>query len=213
MIMERILAYLTAAYKPHAILVYGSFADGTNNAHSDFDALIITDQPSLSHDGSIMDGTPLDVFIYPTSAFEGQVNYEDFLQLHDASILVDDRGVGFALKQGVLAYLRQLPPKSREELVHLVEWCEKMLLRATRNDAEGYFRWHWLLTESLELYCHLCGRHFFGPKKALAAMELQDHQGFALYSRALSAFQYETAKEWVTYLRDILDCVLEQSPD
>lgn len=36
-----IIEYLKEKYQPLALIVYGSFADGTNNAHSDFDALVI----------------------------------------------------------------------------------------------------------------------------------------------------------------------------
>lgn len=202
--MKEILAYLMEAYHPHTILLYGSFADGSHNAHSDFDALVITDQPPAAHDGRVVDGVALDVFLYPTSAFEGAVDYGQFLHLHDAIILVDDRGMGLALRQRASQALRQLPQKSRAELTHQVEWCEKMLLRATRGDAEGFFRWHWLLVDSLEFYFDLRGWRYFGPKKALAALEAQDPQGFALYRQALSSFEYQAVGAWVAHLRGAL---------
>ena len=41
--MNDILTYLAARYDPAAIIVYGSFADGSSNLFSDFDALLITD--------------------------------------------------------------------------------------------------------------------------------------------------------------------------
>ena len=37
--MNDILTYLAAKYDPAAIIVYGSFADGSSNLFSDFDAL------------------------------------------------------------------------------------------------------------------------------------------------------------------------------
>ena len=123
--MKAILDYLIAAYDPHTIILYGSYADGSNSAGSDFDALIITDRVCAAHDGSIMDHIPLDVFIYHTSAFDGEVDYSGFAQLHDGAILLDTRGMGRKLRDGVLAYMGQLPPKSDAEKRHQVEWPEK----------------------------------------------------------------------------------------
>ena len=37
-----ILDYLKRTYDPEAILVYGSFAQGRNGPHSDFDACVLT---------------------------------------------------------------------------------------------------------------------------------------------------------------------------
>ena len=33
------------------------------------------------------------------------------------------------------------------------EGCKKMLLRTLRSDAEGLYRWHWVLIDSLEIFC------------------------------------------------------------
>ena len=46
-----IVRYLKEKYQPETILVYGSFADGSNNRNSDFDALVITEQ-GRGHDSS-----------------------------------------------------------------------------------------------------------------------------------------------------------------
>ena len=47
--MQDILTYLAAEYDPLAIIVYGSFADGTQNLFSDFDALLITEGGARRH--------------------------------------------------------------------------------------------------------------------------------------------------------------------
>ena len=39
-LMDEIIAYLQTKYAPAAILVYGSFADGTQNENSDFDLYV-----------------------------------------------------------------------------------------------------------------------------------------------------------------------------
>ena len=67
--MEPIIKYIKEKYFPEAIIVYGSFADGSSNENSDFDALIITDNVK-THDASIVDGTVLDVWAYPAQIFK-----------------------------------------------------------------------------------------------------------------------------------------------
>ena len=61
---EKIVGYLKKTYQPDAVIVYGSFADGSANLNSDFDALIIAGKEK-AHDSSIVDGVVLDVFVYP----------------------------------------------------------------------------------------------------------------------------------------------------
>ena len=65
--MERILKYIQEKYNPLSIILYGSYADGTNNLNSDFDALVITSNQEQFHDTSRIDGIPLDVFVYPSN--------------------------------------------------------------------------------------------------------------------------------------------------
>lgn len=42
---DEIIRYLMDEYDPDAIITYGSYADGTENVNSDFDALIIAESP------------------------------------------------------------------------------------------------------------------------------------------------------------------------
>lgn len=63
--MERVIKYIKDKYNPLCIILYGSYADGTNNLNSDFDALVIAADPEQFHDTSFVDGVPLDVFVYP----------------------------------------------------------------------------------------------------------------------------------------------------
>ena len=59
-IADKIISYLKETYQPDAIIVYGSFSDGSANKNSDFDALVIASH-SKEHDSSVIDGTILDV--------------------------------------------------------------------------------------------------------------------------------------------------------
>lgn len=65
--MEGILKYIQEKYDPLSIILYGSYADGTNNLNSDFDALVITSGQEQLHDTSLVGGIPLDVFVYPSN--------------------------------------------------------------------------------------------------------------------------------------------------
>ena len=75
--MEEIIPYILDTYRPEAVILYGSFANGTNNAHSDFDALVIA-PGEKRHDASVVAGITLDVFIYPRETFQGDYDPADY---------------------------------------------------------------------------------------------------------------------------------------
>lgn len=194
-----LIEYINEKYAPEAIIVYGSYADGSFGAHSDFDALVIA-PGACRHDTSIVAGTPLDVFVYPPEAFDGEFEPSDFVQTFDGNIVLDKNGAAQRLQARVRAYLDQLLRKTSEELRGELDWCRKMLSRASRGDAEGFYRWHWLLSDSLEIYCDMVGERYFGPKKALRRMECRDPEGFGRYFRALSEFSQPALADWIDYL-------------
>ena len=74
---ERILTYIQKTYQPEAVVVYGSFADGSAGAGSDFDALVIAGSRAC-HDASEIDGVTLDVFVYPAATFCADYDPENF---------------------------------------------------------------------------------------------------------------------------------------
>ncbi len=195
--MDEILAYLQTKYDPAAILVYGSFADGTQNENSDFDALVLSPTHREFHDTSFVGGTQLDVFVYPLSLFQGAYQPETFLQIHGGIVAMDTEGVGHALLKQVEDYVKALPGKTPEEQEGELRWCRKMLLRAKRPDAEGAYRWHWLLTDSLEIFCDIAGCPYLGPKKSLRLLEKQFPEAYSCYTRALMDFRYDTLKAWI----------------
>ena len=198
-IVEKIISYLKETYSPEAIIIYGSFADGSANENSDFDALVISDRDK-THDSSVIDGTILDVFIYPSNTFLSAYNPEEFVQVFDGKIVLDEKGVAHSLQKQVLSYIEHTQKKTTDEIQQEVSWCEKMVLRTERNDAEGYYRWHWVLLDSLEIYCDIQGFRYFGPKKALRLMKKADKEAFRIYSEALKFFEREHLSEWISYL-------------
>lgn len=201
--LEQILQYIQKTYAPLSIILYGSYADGTNNLNSDFDALVITSDHEPFHDTSIVDGIPLDVFVYPQKYFDVEYTCEDFVQIHDGRILADSSGIGKALQEKVQAYLRNRAVKSSAEIQASVDWCVKMLERAKRGDCEGMFRWHWVLIDSLEIFCDIMQHPYLGPKKTLKWMEGTYPESFDCYNRALQNLRMECLENWVAHIKKL----------
>lgn len=198
--MEKITQYIKSRYCPLSVIVYGSFADGSNNEHSDFDALVITKGGEKLHDVSFVGEVQLDVFVYPLSYFEKDFDLDEIIQIFDGKIIIDGDNVGKGLKDRVNEYLDGLPKKTKEKNKEQVEWCKKMLLRAKRGDSEGMFRWHWLLTESLQIYFDILGKMYFGPKKSLRYMKENQPDAYSIYNNALKSLDYKALERWIGFL-------------
>ena len=201
-ITDKILTYLKETYQPDAIIAYGSFADGSANKNSDFDVLVIADKGEM-HDSSVIDGIVLDVFVYPPETFQSDFDPEEFVQIWDGKIITDENGTAARLQKQVLDYIAHIPRKTVEEIQEEIHWCEKMLSRTMRGDTEGYYRWHWLLSDSLEIYFDVKGLYYYGPKKALRFLEQTDPEAFRIYAKALREFKQEYLSEWISYLKSI----------
>ena len=201
--MDNIIAYLKEKYSPLSIIVYGSYADGTNGPFSDFDALVISSCHGQSHDTSFVDGVQLDVLIYPADRFDGEFDCKDFVQLLDGKIIMDTNDKGSSLQHRVSKHLESLPPKSYSDIRADIDWCLKMCQRVKRGDTEGMFRWHWLLTDSLEIFCNAVQHPYMGPKKALKWMEKEHPAAFALYDKALRESDTESLDAWVGCIKNL----------
>ncbi len=199
---ETILRYLRDKYRPLAIIVYGSFADGTNGPGSDFDALLIG-AGERRHEDSRLEGVPLDVFVEPPETFQRGWDPADYLQLLGGRIVEDRGGLAGKLMERVSEYAAHLPRKTREEIRESLTWCRKMLERTRRGDDEGLYRWHWLLTESLEIFCDVIGEPFLGPKKTLRLMAASYGMALMIYRRALGEMRPEALRNWIAYLEDL----------
>jgi len=102
--MTKILSYIIDTYSPDSVIVYGSFADGSSDEDSDFDALVIADGEPR-HDRSTVAGTMLDVFICPPRAFEAEFDPDEFVQILDGQIVLDKSGTAARLMDAVRAYV------------------------------------------------------------------------------------------------------------
>lgn len=199
--MQEIINLLVRKYDPECLILYGSYADGSCNANSDFDAMLLADVSEVTHDVSLVGEVQLDVFVYPADT---EICPEDNPQLYHSKVLIDRKGRGTKLCDAVKAYIDQYIPKSQEDIRNDIVWCEKMLSRTERGDAEGFYRWHWVLCDSLEFYCNIRGQFYFGPKKALRWMQQQDSNAYAIYSAALQSMEHECLVRWVEFLKNEL---------
>ena len=203
--MDEILRYIQETYAPAALFVYGSRADGSAGPDSDFDALALTADGPARHDVSFVGGVQLDLFLHPAASFRGDFDPAEFLRLLDGRLVWDRDGTGKALLAKLAAYRDSLPPKTAEENRTQVAWCRKMLQRTGRGDAEGLFRWHWLLVDSLEICCDLCGQLYQGPKKSLRWLETARPEAYARYTAALAGLDAAALERWVAYLESLSD--------
>ena len=199
---DMIINYLIEKYQPEAIITYGSFADGSANENSDYDALVIANH-TKKHDATVIGNIILDVFVYPPETFQLDYHPNEFVQIFDGKIILDKKGIASKLQKQVLDYISQIPLKTDDEIKQEIDWCEKMLSRTVRGDSEGYYRWHCLLYDSLEIYYDIKRLHYYGPKKALRYMAQTDAEMFRVYSLALKELKWEHLSDWIARLKKL----------
>ena len=139
-LLNQMIEYIKQTYSPLSIILYGSYANRTNNLNSDFDALVISRYHEKFHDTSFINGIQLDVFVYPESYFDQDYDCSNFVQIFDGKVIMDTNGKGKAVQENVLSYLKNRSCKTKEEIQADVDWCIKMLKQAKRGDFEGMFR-------------------------------------------------------------------------
>jgi len=198
--VETICKYLINTYKPHAIIVYGSFANHTNDENSDFDVMLITDKVNTRHDSNYIEGIKLDAHIFSTAEVEQPNDLNKFVQVFDGKIVIDEREIAKKLKEQVLVYIEENSKTTNAEKEHLIQWCLKMLKRTECDDTEGMYRWHWLLYDSLEIYCNIRDMFYFGPNKTLRWVKVNDLEGYNLVDKALKNLDYLLLEEWMHWV-------------
>lgn len=201
--MVEIIDYLKLKYHPTGILVCGSFADGTNQAFSDFDVMLIYNGNECLHDGCVISGVQLDAYIYPSS-YLSDCDVSEFLRIRDGKIILDHDGTLTTLQNNVRYYIDHLPKKSFTENQKNLSWCRKMLLRIKLNNTDSLYRKYWLLTDSLEIFFDCIGEYYPGPKKALKTLEMRFPDAFSSYRKALENPNYEEIEFWIDYLEKML---------
>ena len=196
---EAVLAYLKTEYHPLAIVTYGSYAAGDQDAYSDYDCLIIVDEKAKKHDDSVIGGVRLDCFLF-TPEETRREDADVFLAVHDGRIRLDTDGVAAALQARVRAYVREHTVTDAQEKAFLASWIRKTMRRAEKNDDEGNFRALAFLGESLTDYFLLRDLFYFGSKKAVRYLKENDPDGYRLYRRAITERTNAAIADWAAYV-------------
>ena len=200
---EDIIHAIDMEYAPDALIVYGSYADGTEGQDSDFDALAVGPGLPELHDTRVVCGVRLDLFVYPLERFDGEFDAGEIEQILGGRAVIDRSGIGARLLEAVAAHAAGYVPKDRREIEEALAWCDKMLVRACRGDAEGYYRWHWLLTDSLEICFDALKLRYPGPKKALRWLRDNRPDLYDRYEAALRGMDAEALRAWINGIRSL----------
>ncbi len=199
--MENIAAYLKEKYRLTSLVVSGDYAEGAVNPASVFEAVGLGPTSPYAHEESTVDGVKLDVLIYPRDIFYGEIALDEFEQLHEGLVLLNEDGMGQWLKNMIGKQIESIPMKPDEAVADSLHWCDAMAEQAAKRDAEGYFCRHWLLTDSVEVYCDVCGLPFLSPRKTMSKMAKNDPEAAKIHLAALSGMDDESLKAWVELLK------------
>ena len=165
----------------HAILLYGSRANGTHGPESDFDIAAFAAIDATVREARFREGQYLDASIYPEHVLENAT--EEHLRLLGSKVVIQKEGRGDSFLNALNEIYRRGPtPKPEHELE---VWAHKMARRMERCDDEGNYRRVWLLTAILEDYFHIRGQWWLGPKKALQWLETNDPVTHVKFASAL----------------------------
>lgn len=197
--MQKIIDYLREKYKPLAIVTYGSFSCGTNDAYSDFDCMVIVEQKERSHDDTVIDGIPLDCFVFTRSEVL-DTELDAFLTVYDGNIVLDTDEIAADLKARVRNYVAEHAVIPEDEKRFIIGWILKTMHRVEKGDDEGNFRALAFLWESITDYFLLRDMFYFGSKKAVAYLKENDPVGYRLYHDAITERTNAAIREWADHV-------------
>lgn len=199
--MEKIVEYLKEKYRLTSLVVSGDYAEGAVGAGSVFEAVGLGPTSPYAHETETVEGVKLDVLIYPRDIFYGEIVLDEFEQLHDGLVALDIDGMGTWLKNMIGRQIAEIPLKPDEAVEDALHWCFAMAERAETPDAEGLFCRHWLLTDSVEVYCDAMAQPFLSPRKTMSKMAKQDVEASKIHLAAMSGTDSESLWAWVKLLR------------
>lgn len=182
--LAEIRRVLVDRYGCHTVLLYGSRAQGTSSAGSDWDVLGVRADGETVREVREIGDAWLDAFVHPEGYFD-QLD-EGSLRLLGAKVLVDMRGFATKLLSRVNEFERRGPkPLPADEEGTLRAWFPKTLERIARGDVEARYRRAWLLVDALPAWFRLRGRFYRGPKQSLAWLKDHEPATHTLFERAL----------------------------
>lgn len=199
-ITEKILSYLKKTYHPLAVIVSGSYADGSFDEGSDFDCTVVVEgEKPFGHDSSVIDGVPLDCFIYTDEEAE-DIDPDAVLPIFNGRIIFDTDGIAANMKAKVAKYVADNTVTSESDKQIIRGFIVKCMKRMDKNDDDGNYRLISLLWESLCDYFLLRDMYFFGGKKAIKYLKENDPEGYGLYHKAITEKTPEAVKPWAEYI-------------
>lgn len=198
-IIINLKSYLIDKYNCHTIILYGSYAVNDYTEDSDIDIICFTDQDIELNDTNIFEGTQLDAWIVNTKKMN---NPEKYLHIVDNKVLYDEKNLAsdFISKIKII-FNNGTKPISKNKKKFLKDWLKKMYKRTLRNDAEGFYRHHWMLKDSLEIYFEINNMWFLGVKKSLRLLEENEKEIYLLFFNAFKGNAgSKESKELVNYI-------------
>lgn len=196
---DLVVRYLIDTYDPKAILFMGSYKDVTQDSFSDFDCAIVVEDSDKFKDETIIDGIQLDCDIFTVKDVLSGHLRNDCLKVHDAVIVLDD-GIGKIFKDNINRYLEETRVVPEKEKEILRSWMIKTSKRMFMADDNGNFRAVMLLWESLQNYFLLRDLVYYGSKKSILYLKMNDSDGYKLLHKALETKEPQDIYEWVTYV-------------
>lgn len=181
----RAISELAEKHNPEFIVLYGSVVRGDFTEDSDVDVACFCNTPSVSKDVRIFEGKKLDCWIY--SMEDAIPNKNEFLRFVGGEVFLDSEGTGKKFIGDVTDFFNQGPkPLKPDEISHLVEWSNNMLMRAAGKSTESRYRRTWLPCELLEIYFNFRNLWYLGSKQSFAWLEENDLATYSLFDRAFS---------------------------
>ena len=196
---EQLIRYLDKTYDPAMILLIGSYADGSNDEVSDFDAMIFVEGRHKNKDDSVVEGVQLDVDIYSVD----DALFADpslFIKAHDP-VVVKDCGIAPIFIERVKEYLEKTRVTDEADKKEIKAWIDKMIFRIDKGDDDANYRLVMLLWENLWQYFLLRDMNYYGNKKAIRYLKEKDPEGYKLFHKAITKKTPKYAKNWAEYVK------------
>lgn len=177
--VDNAVAFLNGKFEFELLILYGSYANGLNNAESDIDMIGFADIPEFIHESAMIDGHMLDAWIYPIAVIS---DIGKTMHILPCRILIDKNDKGTELLHRIEEERKKNTKKlSGKEREQMDSWVEKMLKRAGQDGPEARYRYTWLLNDFPELYCNYLGIYYDGPMKTIKNILSGDRELGNLY--------------------------------
>lgn len=199
---ENLIDYIVTKYNCHTIILYGSFAKGDFDEESDIDLLGFSSTEIEIQDKSAFENRALDLWIYNDNKID---NPDEFIHIRSGRILLDKNNRARAFLTNINLVFQNGPElKSYDAKLNSINWLEKMLLRTSKNDIEGQYRLHWLLTDILPIYFDLIDRWYLGSKESFAWLKENDDEAYNLFERLYADSSDLNIEETILFMKSKL---------